>query len=387
MSFAQEVGLNSLSPKYIEILGPKYVELYNQNIVGKFLAHQVSMKENRQNPVIAGLGGEPGPAIGRIWDTKIPVKEPEGEITLRVYEPKELGEKEEKPVYINFHGGGWCIGGIGDDEPFIRHVVDRLGVIVIDVGYRLAPEFRFPVPLEDCWTAFEYIRTHASQFRINPSQIAVGGFSAGGHISAILSHRARDKGIQAIVFALIVIPVTDANALDEELFIRRDSPYKSWTEHHDGPFLSYHRMSYFYRYFLPASGITSSFLASPLLSPIHQTNFKSLPPTLVAVAEVDVLRDEGLAYARKMREEGDGWVQCWLARNVPHPFPHQYKATERAVEFRELAIKRLAEAFKGELKGKHWETNVDVEPKIAGTKAETVTQETAAAGKVGYGGN
>ena len=101
-----------------------------------------------------------------------------------------------------------------------------------------------------------------------------------------------------------------------------DTPHKSWIECHDGPFLSHARMSWFYKYFLPLP-ITSEVLRNPTISPLLAENFKGLPPTLVYPAEIDVLREEGLAYAKRLKEEGDGWVECVLAEGVPHPFVHQ----------------------------------------------------------------
>lgn len=81
-------------------------------------------------------------------------------------------------------------------------------------------------------------------------------------------------------------------------------------------------MSWFYKYALPLP-VTDAVLTDPEISPLHSKNFKGLPPTLVYPAEIDVLREEGLAYAKKLQEEGDGWVECVLAKGVPHPFPHQ----------------------------------------------------------------
>ena len=81
-------------------------------------------------------------------------------------------------------------------------------------------------------------------------------------------------------------------------------------------------MCWFYKYFLPLE-VTPEVLRDPVLSPLLADNFKGLPPTLVYPAEIDVLRDEGLAYAKRLTEEGDGWVECVLAEGVPHPFYHQ----------------------------------------------------------------
>lgn len=114
---------------------------------------------------------------------------------------------------------------------------------------------------------------------------------------------------------------------------------------------------WFYRYFLPKNP-SEALLADPLLSPIKAKSLADLPPALVVPAEVDVLRDEGIAYAKRLAKENNAWTQLWLAPRVPHPFPHQVKAHESAVEFRRLAVQRLGEAFAGKLGTKDFISNV-----------------------------
>ena len=99
-------------------------------------------------------------------------------------------------------------------------------------------------------------------------------------------------------------------------------------------------------------------LAEPLLSPIKAKSLADLPPALVVPAEVDVLRDEGIAYARRLGTEGTSWTQLWLAKGVPHPFPHQVKAHPTAAAFRELAVQRLGDAFAGRLGDKKFISNI-----------------------------
>jgi len=115
---------------------------------------------------------------------------------------------------------GWVLGAIGDDESWIRRAIAATGCVVVDVGYRLAPEYRFPVPIEDSWAALEYVAGHREELGVDVSRISLGGWSAGGHISAVLSHRARDRGMKGIVFVLMAIPVTDAAALGTDLKVR-----------------------------------------------------------------------------------------------------------------------------------------------------------------------
>ncbi|GJJ07696.1 hypothetical protein Clacol_001901 [Clathrus columnatus] len=359
MSSALEVdpNHNALLPEFEARLEPHYVTLYNKHIRGRKLAHEFTVEENRSNPVILSFGIEPGPVVGKVERLNITVSDG-AEIPLVIYRPTEEQAKISAeggglpPVHINVHGGGWVLGGIADDDSWIKNAVAVTGCVAISVGYRLAPEHRLPTGINDVWDTLVYVAQNSADLGIDQTRISIGGFSAGGHIAAVLSHRSRDRGLPnngKLVFALMVIPVTDANALDTDLQVRNDTPYSSWKECYYGPFLSYARMSWFYKYALPLP-ITESVLLDPEISPIHSKNFKGLPPTLVYPAEIDVLREEGLAYAKKLQDEGDGWVECVVAKGVPHPFPHQTAATPRAKELVTKSTTRLREAYAGLLK-------------------------------------
>lgn len=101
-----------------------------------------------------------------------------------------------------------------------------------------------------------------------------------------------------------------------------------------------------------------SLLRDPLLSPLRAKSLASLPPALVVPAEIDVLRDEGITYAKRLAEESGSFVELWLAKGSPHPFPHQTGATPNAVHFRKLALQRLKEAFVGNLPKSGFVSNV-----------------------------
>lgn len=354
---------NGLTEDYARILGPKYSAMYNEHIAGKVLAHEMTIEEYRANPVLLGFGGEPGPEVGEIKTYECPVEDGT-KIRLRVYYPKNFDKKsgQKLPAYINVHGGGWVIGALDDDASFIQKVVADTHCIGIDVDYRLAPEYKYPIPITDCRDAFKHLSqtSVAEKLGIDRSKMAVGGFSAGGHISALISQMARDeKWEYKPCFQLLVIPVCDASALGTDLQPRKDSPYRSWTEHYNCPFLNHARMSWFYKYFLP-NNPTDELLRSPSLSPIQASSLADLPPALIVPAEVDALRDEGIAYAHRLKKENpNGWNQLWLAKGVPHPFPHQTKATDIAVQFEELACKRLKEAFEGKLEKGTWISNIE----------------------------
>lgn len=189
---------------------------------GRKLAHDMTIEEYRANPVILSFGGAPGPEVGKIDSIQIPVEDGT-KITLKIYYPKDYdaNKSEPLPCYMNIHGGGWVIGDLGDDESFLRTVCQECNAIIIDVGYRLAPEYKFPIPVTDCWDAFRWAVQNASQVGIDKDRIAVGGFSAGGHIAAIICQLARDQEFESKpCFQLLGIPVCDATVLDTSLNLR-----------------------------------------------------------------------------------------------------------------------------------------------------------------------
>lgn len=96
-------------------------------------------------------------------------------------------------------------------------MVARTGTVIVDVDYRSSPEYRFPIPMEDCWEAFEWVRANTTLLGVDPNRISLGGFSAGGHIAAFISQRARDRGVKGICFCLMVVPVTDASSVGVDL--------------------------------------------------------------------------------------------------------------------------------------------------------------------------
>ena len=151
--------LNSIPEDLLPRFEPTYVEYYNKYSAGRLATHQVPIEAYRADPLKYTI------AYGRqlidqgdlkITDQKCPVNG--GEITIRIFEPdsKKFGDTP-KPVYINFHGGGWVFGGLPTDFDFCKRVSHDVGGVVFDVDYRLAPEYKFPIPLNDCWQAFNWV--------------------------------------------------------------------------------------------------------------------------------------------------------------------------------------------------------------------------------------
>ncbi len=222
--------------------------------------------------------------VARIEDRVIPG--PHGDIPVRVYEPKGVGPF---PLLVYFHGGGWVIGDIESHDMPCRSLANASGCVVVSVDYRLAPEHKFPVPLDDCFAATAYVAEHASQFNGDASRLAVGGDSAGGNLAAVVAQMARDRGGPPIKFQLLVYPVTNF-----------DFGTVSYKDNGTGYFLGESTMRWFWAHYLNHDGEGTD----PQASPMRADDLRDLPPALVITAEFDPLRDEGEAYAERLQEAG-----------------------------------------------------------------------------------
>ena len=143
-------------------------------------------------------------AVARIDDRIVPG--PHGDIQVRVYTPHAHGAAAG---LVYFHGGGWVHGDLEMVDVPCRALCRHGGCVVISVDYRLAPEHKFPVPLEDCYAATRYVAEHPTEFDVDPGRLAVGGDSAGGNLAAAVALLARDRSRPSIAFQLLVYPITD----------------------------------------------------------------------------------------------------------------------------------------------------------------------------------
>jgi acetyl esterase/lipase len=151
--------LNEIPERLLSLFDPVYVEHYNKHNVGRLANHQVAIEEFRKNPKEYAIPfpQSKGPRIYKVSEKICPVQN--GQIRVRIFEPTPTPESDVmKPAYINFHGGGWTFGNLELDDAFCRRVAHEVGCVVFDVDYRLAPEFHFPIPIEDCWAAFQWVR-------------------------------------------------------------------------------------------------------------------------------------------------------------------------------------------------------------------------------------
>ncbi|KAI8203727.1 Versiconal hemiacetal acetate esterase [Colletotrichum sp. SAR 10_86] len=205
------------------------------------------------------------------------------------------------------HGGGWTLGDLEGEDIACKAICEYTKVVVVSMDYRLAPENPFPRGLEDCWDILLWTLENSSTLGIDPNCVMVSGSSSGGNSTAVIAHRARDKGI-ALKGQILRIPATcHIGCYPPELKLR------SMEELKDAPLLSKRSMETFYGYYSPPDP------SSPEVSPLLSQNFKDLAPAYLQVAGMDPLRDEGLAYAAKLKDAGVP-TKVDIYPGLPHAF-------------------------------------------------------------------
>lgn len=168
---------NSIPPELLPRYDPIYVAYYNAFNAGRLHTHEIPIEEFRKNPAryTISYGRAPSPDIFRITEQKCPVDG--GEITIRIFEPApqldDQGQPKRRAAYVNFHGGGWVFGGLAYDHDFCKRVVHGLNgdLVAFDVDYRLAPEHKHPIPLNDCWTAFNWVGISGAKATLYENQV------------------------------------------------------------------------------------------------------------------------------------------------------------------------------------------------------------------------
>jgi acetyl esterase len=189
------------------------------------------------------------------------------------------------PVLIWLHGGGWVVGNAEQTLPLCRDLAAQAGCLVISVDYRLAPEHPFPAPLDDCFAVAEWVLEHAGELGGDATRVAVGGDSAGGNLAAVLAQE-----VDGFVHQLLVYPVIDATC-----------SHRSYEENAVGYLLEADGMHWFINHYLADADP-----ADPRISPLFADDdtLRDLPSTCIITAEFDPLRDEGAAYAERLRKAG-----------------------------------------------------------------------------------
>ena len=275
-----------------------------------------------------GVAAEP---VAAVADHPVPVAG--GEIRVRAYTPPGAGPH---PLFLHLHGGGFVLGTIDSvfNDAKCAHICGAAGCVVVTVDYRLAPEHRFPTAPEDCYAALLWTVENAARLDVDPSRSAVGGESAGGNLAAAVALMARDRGGPRLALQLLEVPVTDVG----EGFAAQPS-VELFAE---GYGLDRAAMDAFNRAYLrdAADG------AHPYASPIQAPDLRGVAPAHVLTAELDILRDGGEAYARRLREAG---VETTLHRHAgqTHGSPGLWQTWAPARAWMDDAVAALRAALHG----------------------------------------
>lgn len=264
-----------------------------------------------------------GPRMARVCDYRVAVKDGDV-IDVRLLVP----EGDVRGLMVYYHGGGWVIGGIAQSDAFARVLAERTGWAVLLVDYRLAPEHRYPTAVDDAWSALLWAADRSTEVVGADLPLCVAGDSAGGNLAAVMAHRARTPGTPALALQVLVYPATDSDterpsylAPGNQLLVDRDS------------------MLWFWDHYAPDPASRTE----PEASPLRADDLSGLAPAVVITAEFDPLRDEGMAYADRLRQAGVR-VESAHFRDQMHgffPLVGVLPGSDAAVGFLTRAIRRL----------------------------------------------
>jgi acetyl esterase len=210
-------------------------------------------------------------------------------VSLTIVRP--AGSKAILPAFMFVHGGGWVLGDFPTHERFVRDLVTDSGFTAVFVNYTPSPEAHYPMAIDQSHAATKWVAAHGDEIKVDGQRLAIVGNSVGGNMTAAVALMALHKSGPELKCQIMLWPVTDANFETE-----------SYHEYADGYFLSRTMMMWFWDAYAPNPVRRREIYASPLHATVEQ--LKGLPPTMIQVAGNDVLRDEGLAYARKLDAAG-----------------------------------------------------------------------------------
>lgn len=264
----------------------------------------------------AGLiaGQQPVTGETRRWEALSIAAQDGWPIAVRMYFPAGAEDGQTHPAVVYAHGGGWCLGGLDAWNIPCQQLADATGSVVFSVGYRLAPEHPFPVPLSDFYRALCAIVERADSLGIDPQRIAVGGDSAGGNLAAAACLLARDRQGPLIARQLLLYPALDTAMRSA-----------SWQQFGEGFGLTRSVMEYCWDRYLPDAREQQN----PLASPSAAASLHGLPDTLLLSCECDPLRDEAEEYARRLARDGNSVRLERLAGTV-HGAMHMTAVTPAA---------------------------------------------------------
>ncbi|MGK2914133.1 MAG: alpha/beta hydrolase [Porticoccaceae bacterium] len=272
------------------------------------------------------LLGVPAPKVKSIEEIRIPG--PSGDIRTLIITPRH-DTGGPLPILIYYHGGGWVIGSPETHQREACYYADAAQCMVVVPDYRLAPEHRFPAAPLDCYAVLEWTATNAARLGGDAQRIAVAGDSAGGNLAAVVAQMTTARSGPRLALQLLVYPAT-----------RMGQSTESYRLFNDGYFLTGKAMNWFFDHYLSSHEDRDNPLASPLLA----TDLSGLAPAFVMTAGFDPLRDEGAAYADRLKAAGVAVEYVCYADQI-HGFVSMAGAIDQGRAFLDQAAGVLRRAF------------------------------------------
>lgn len=248
------------------------------------------------------------------------------QIAVRIYTPVGQGPFD---IIVYYHGGGWVLNDLNTCHESCSYLAQQTNQIVVSVEYRLAPEFKFPTPVFDAFDSFVWVREHASSFGGNTNRISVAGDSAGGNLAVAVSQLAAQNE-WSITSQILLYPVTELSYSTN-----------SYSLFEKGFGLDREVMQWFGDYYITSQNDANN----PLVSPLQLTNYSHFPPTLLFAAENDVLRDEALEFAKRLRQAGVQTTAMVMEGIVHSYFTHNdvfEREIQQTIDQVNVFLKRLS---------------------------------------------
>ncbi|XAZ21434.1 alpha/beta hydrolase [Sinorhizobium sp. B11] len=247
------------------------------------------LPQPKPQEILTGLQNMTPVDMSGVTTTEQTITQDGQSVKIYIMKPEHITGKPGVLLFI--HGGVWIVGNYENHQRLLRDLVVGSGQVGVFVEYTSLPEARFPTQLDQSYAALKWVAAHADEFGADGSRIAVAGNSVGGNMAAALSIMAKDRNGPKISLQVLMIPATDASV-----------DTGSYHEYGEQRFLARAFMKYGWDLYAPDAKTRDNPYVSPLRASIDQ--LKGLPPALVITAENDPLRDEGEAYARKLKEAG-----------------------------------------------------------------------------------
>jgi len=278
-------------------------------------------------------GAQAGAPVPDVEETWITVPADVGDVRVSIMRPR--GATGQLPTVLYMHGGGWILGSVHSHGRLAGELAVAADAAVVFIDYALAPEARYPVQIEQCYAVARWVGEQGDGHGLDPSRIAVAGDSAGGNMATVLCIMAKQRGDVTFVQQSMYYPMTDA-------LTSQDS--ESYRLFENGPYGDAKTMEWFWSSYVPEGDLRLESTVSPLRA--TREELEGLPPALVIVDENDILRDQGEAYATKLRD-ADVPTACVRFNGTLHDFMmlSALRDTETTRAAMDLAASGLRRAF------------------------------------------